>query len=128
MAFYFTAKDVHWIYNPETGAIPFVFNKDKTKVKQLTDNKIIELLHGCMLFEKGSPLDDQLNKVKTKKIVLYSNAIATSSSVISEYVLGQYDKIDLGGLLTLMKRVFTDIEFIYDVKYEFLKTGIEELI
>ena len=91
-------------------------------------NKIIELLHGCMLFEKGSPLDDQLNKVKTKKIVLYSNAIATSSSVISEYVLGQYDKIDLGGLLTLMKRVFTDIEFIYDVKYEFLKTGLEELI
>lgn len=43
MAFYFTAKDVHWIYNPETGAIPFVFNKDKTKVKQLTDNKIIDL-------------------------------------------------------------------------------------
>lgn len=91
-------------------------------------NKIIELLHGCMLIERGSPLDDQLNKVKTKKIVLYSNAIATSSSVISEYVLGQFDKIDLGGLLTLMKRVFTDIEFIYDVKYEFLKSGLEDLL
>lgn len=91
-------------------------------------NKIIELLHGCMLVEKGSVLDDQLNKVKTKKIVLYSNAIVTSSSVISEYVLGQFDKIDLGGLLTLMRRVFTDIEFIYDVKYEFLKSGLEELI
>ena len=81
-----------------------------------------------MLVEKGSVLDDQLNKVKTKKIVLYSNAIVTSSSVISEYVLGQFDKIDLGGLLTLMRRVFTDIEFIYDVKYEFLKSGLEELI
>lgn len=91
-------------------------------------NKIIELLHGCMLIERGSPLDDQFNKVKTKKIVLYSNAIATSSSVISEYVLGQFDKIDLGGLLTLMKRVFTDIEFIYDVKYEFLKSGLEDLL
>lgn len=65
-------------------------------------------------------------KVKTKKILLYSNAIATSSSVISEYVLGQFDKIDLGGLHTLMKRVFTDIEFIYNVKHEFLKNGVEE--
>ena len=81
-----------------------------------------------MLVEKGSELDDQLNKVKTKKIVLYSNAIATSSSVISEYVLGQFDKIDLGGLLTLIKRLFTDVEFIYDVKYEFLKSGLEELL
>jgi len=51
-----------------------------------------------------------------------------SSSVISEYVLGQFDKIDLGGLLTLMKRVFTDIEFIYDVKYEFLNSGVEDLL
>ena len=91
-------------------------------------NKIIELLHGCMLIEKCSPLDDQLNKVKTKKIVLYSNAIATGSSVISEYILGQFNKIDFGGLLVLMKRVFTDIEFIYDVKYEFLKNGLEDLL
>lgn len=43
MDFCFTAKDVHWIYHPSTGAIPFIFNKDKTKIKQLTDNKIIEL-------------------------------------------------------------------------------------
>lgn len=86
---------------------------------------MIELLHGCMLIEKNAELDDPLYKIKTKKIVLYSNAIVTSSSVISEYVLGQFDKIDFGGLLNLIIRFFTDIEFIYDVKYEFLKQGLE---
>ena len=62
------------------------------------------------------------------QVVLYSHAIATSSSVIGEYVLGKYQDIDFGGLISLLKRVFSDIDFIYDVKFEFLKSGLSEAL
>lgn len=91
-------------------------------------DKLIEILHACMLLEENARLDEALNKVKTKKIVLYSHAIATSSSVIGEYVLGKYQDIDFGGLISLLKRVFSDIDFIYDVKFEFLKSGLSEAL
>ena len=91
-------------------------------------DKLIEILHACMLLEENARLDEALNKVKTKKIVLYSHAIATSSRVIGEYVLGKYQDIDFGGLISLLKRVFSDIDFIYDVKFEFLKSGLSEAL
>ena len=87
-------------------------------------NKLIEILHGCMLLEANSSLENSVNKVKTKKIVLYSNAIVTNSNVIAEFMLGQYDQLDLGGLIILMKRLFNDVDFIYDVKLEFIKNGL----
>ena len=42
--FLFDAKDVHWVYSEQTGAIPFILNVEKTKVKQLEDGFILEIL------------------------------------------------------------------------------------
>ena len=42
--FMFKAKDVHWVYNEETGSIPFILNEQKNKVKQLEDGFVIEIL------------------------------------------------------------------------------------
>ena len=41
--FVFNARDVHWVYNEETGAIPFILNENKNKVKQLEDSLVIEI-------------------------------------------------------------------------------------
>jgi hypothetical protein len=42
--FMFTARDVHWVYNEETGSIPFIINEKKNKVKQLEDGFVIDIL------------------------------------------------------------------------------------
>lgn len=90
-------------------------------------NKIIELIHGCLILEHEGVLDKDIHQVKTRKIVLYSNAIATGSNVIKETITGNYDKLDWAGLMCIIRKVFDDIDFIYDVKREFIKKGIGEI-
>ena len=46
----------------------------------------------------------------------------TSSNVISTFIIGKYDKMDLAGLAVITRRLFNDINFLYDVKYEILDT------
>ena len=49
MAFSFVAKDIHWVYSPKTGAVPFIINKNQDKAKQLLDNVVVEISkrHTC---------------------------------------------------------------------------------
>ncbi len=90
-------------------------------------NKLIEILHGVLLIEKADGLSNQLNQVKTRKIVDYSMAIATGSNIIATIFDGQVQNLDFGGLLVLMRRYFTDIDFIYQVRKEFLMSGLRDL-
>ena len=90
-------------------------------------NKLIEILHGCMLMESGSDLENKVNQVKTKKIVDYSNAIATGSNFVKETVTGSYQNLDWAGALVLLKKTFSDINFLYEVKREFIKKGLGEI-
>ena len=89
-------------------------------------NDLISLLHGCMLLNTHDDLSNKLNQAKTKKIILLSNSIATHSNLIKNTITCQYDKIDWGGLLVLLNRMFSDIHFIYDVKREFISFGLNE--
>ena len=43
MDFVVNARDVHWVYNEETGAIPFILNEQKNKVKQLEDEVVLDI-------------------------------------------------------------------------------------
>lgn len=90
-------------------------------------NKIIEILHGVLLLEKSDQIYTKLNQVKTRKIVDYSMAIATGSNIIATIFDGQIQDLDFGGLLVLMRRYFTDIDFIYQVRKEFLMSGLKDL-
>lgn len=90
-------------------------------------NKLIELLHGCMLLETDSDIDNKLNQVKSKKILLYSNAMASSSSIITAIVMKNYKNLDWGGVIVLLSRLFNDLDFIYDIKHEFLSKGLGEI-
>lgn len=91
-------------------------------------NKVIELLHGMLLLEKGEDLEKDIHKVKTKKIILYSNSIATGNNIIQSVITSQYDKIDWAGLVVLINNIFKDIDFIYEVKREFLHKGLGETV
>ena len=90
-------------------------------------NKLIEIVHGVYLLEKSDQINTHLNQVKTKKIVDYSMAIATGSNIILSIFDGQVQNLDFGGLLVLIRRYFTDIDFIYQVKREFLMNGLKDL-
>ena len=41
--FAFMARDVHWGYSERTGAIPFIINDKKTKLKQLEDDFVLDI-------------------------------------------------------------------------------------
>ena len=90
-------------------------------------DKLIALLYGCFLLDSKEDLNDPINQVKLKKIILYSNSIATSSSIIQVAITQRYDQLDLGGFAVLMSHVFRDINFIYDLKREFISRGLGEI-
>ena len=81
-----------------------------------------------LLLEKGEDLEKDIHKVKTKKIILYSNSIATGNNIIQSVITSQYDKIDWAGLVVLINNIFKDIDFIYEVKRDFLHKGLGETV
>ena len=89
-------------------------------------NKMIELIHGAMLLEDAEDLTKKINQVKTRKIVLYSNAIATGSNVVKSVITDRFDELDFAGLIVLLRKYFSDLNFIYDVKHEFIMSGLRK--
>ena len=81
-----------------------------------------------MIKDEGGNINDKLTVIKTNKIIDYSNSIATSSNVISTFNTGKYDKMDLAGLAVITRRLFNDINFLYDVKYEFINEGLKKTL
>lgn len=95
-------------------------------------NMIISAVHG--LYYKPEEMSMDLYAVKTHKILLYSNLIASASNVIYVAVatyLGDgkaWQKLDIGGILVTLWRLFTDVKFIYKVKEEFITCHFNQLI
>ncbi len=110
----------------------YVSHGDMTKLGtsanlDLIIDKIIEILHGCLLLESDVDIDNKINLVKTKKILLYSQTIATGSNLIIETITGNIKNLDWAGFVLLINRLFSDVDFIYNVKYDFLRTGLGEI-
>ena len=95
-------------------------------------NMIISAVHG--LFYKPEEMSMDLYAVKTHKILLYSNLIASASNVIYVAIasyLGDgkaWQKLDIGGILVTLWRLVTDTKFIYKVKEEFITGHFDQMI
>lgn len=88
-------------------------------------NMIIGLIHG--LYNTGTTEEEiKLYEVKTRKILLYSNIIASTSNILQSYITKDIKKLDLGGLLVTLYRIVTDIPFIEKIKSEFVNTKLSE--
>ena len=81
---------------------------------------IIGLIHG-LFYNEEKDGDRELCEVRTRKILMYSNIIASSSNVITVCITKNPKKLDLGGLMVTLSRLFTDIRFISRVKQEFIE-------
>lgn len=96
-------------------------------------NMIIAAIHGLFYDETKYPNRD-IYEVKTRKILSYSNAIASASNIIyvaiSAYLgnEGAIKKLDVGGLIVTIYRLLSDSKFIREIKEEFVFGNFNKLI
>lgn len=110
-------------------------NTARQAVASVTINVIIELVHAIIFDEKKDGNRD-LYRVRTHKIVKYSNLLATSSNVIEVGVKaawkkdykGAIESLDLGGMMVTVAELFRDIKFVSKVKEEFLRNKWEQTV
>lgn len=81
-------------------------------------------VHDLFYDNKKFP-DRDLYETKTRKILLYSNIIASSSNIIASYFSG-WQNLDIGGISNAIYRLFTDTEFIRKIKQEFVQEKLIE--
>ena len=84
---------------------------------------IIGLVHNVFNPNKD---EKKLYEVRTRKILLISNVIASSSSVIAACITKNPKQLDIGGLLTTTAHLFFDLRFIAKIKKEFFETEIQK--
>lgn len=93
---------------------------------------LISALH--ILTYKGELNNVELYEVKTRKILMYSNVIASSSNIIyvaMNYFLGNENatgKIDIGGIINTIYRLIVDRKFIQMIKEEFIFDSYKKMI
>lgn len=92
-------------------------------------NWLIAALHGSSLIFKndGGEISLETYQVRTKKIILISNTIATSSSVVQAAITKNPKCLDLGGAAVLIYRMFTDLRFISKVKENYINSGLNNI-
>ncbi len=98
-------------------------------VAAIAINWLVAALHGCSLFNKddGTEFCSEMHQVRTKKILLISNSIATSSSVIQAAITKNPRNLDIGGAAVLIYRLFTDTKFISKLKQEFMTSELAKV-
>ncbi len=96
-------------------------------------NTLIGILH-TLMYDPTSSTSKDLYSVRTRKIILYSNVIATSSNVIwvgGNMIAGDKTAIrqlDIGGLMVTIKHLMTDTAYIQKIKEEFVFGSFDKLI
>lgn len=82
---------------------------------------IITLTHG---FFRKEDEDKDLFEVRTRKILLISNSIASTSTIINTVITKNPKNLDIGSLLNTITHLFTDLRFIMRIKQEFIENEI----
>lgn len=104
-------------------------------------NSIIGMVH-TLYYDEVRHGSMKLYSVRTRKILSYSNLMATASNVIITAVMSvaaaysqdsnlaqkAVDCFDLGGLLVTIYRIVTDTKFIKEIKQEFLANEFYNLV
>ena len=90
-------------------------------------NSIIAMIH--QLFYDGTSRNDRkLYEIRTRKVLSYSNLVASSSNIALLAATQKIDLLDLGGLGVTIYRLITDKKFIRNVKEEFIFGTYRDLI
>ena len=90
-------------------------------------NMVIGLIHG-LYYDRDKDGTREMFEVRTRKILLVSNTIASTSNILYSLFTENPKALDIGGLLVTLTRLFTDTRFILNVKREFIENRIYEKI
>lgn len=82
---------------------------------------IISLTHGML---KKEDEDRNLYEIRTRKILLVSNSIASTSAIIHTAITKNPKNLDIGSLLNTVTHLFSDIRFMSRIKEEFIENEI----
>lgn len=102
------------------------------KISELINN-IITIFHN-LLYDEQKYSSRELYNIRTKKIILYSNLIASSSNVIwvgANMYSGNEKAIkdlDIGGLLVTLHHLIYDTRYIQKIKEEFVLKRFKDMI
>lgn len=83
------------------------------------------MVHG-LYYDSKNEEERKLYEIKTRKILLYSNVIASTSNTIYSYITQNIKSLDIDGLRITIFRMVSDINFINSIKREFLNTKLSE--
>ena len=83
-------------------------------------NLIIRVLH-TLTYNDDTGIERGVYEVKTRKILLYSNTIASSSNILYTAMQKDLSKLDIGGIAVTLYRLVSDTQFIQAIKEEFLE-------
>ena len=90
-------------------------------------NLIITIAHR-LFFRGKTQMERKLYEVRTRKIISYSNLIASSSNLVIVSVTRDFKKLDIGGIAVTIYRLITDSKFIRKVKEEFIFGSYKDMI
>ena len=85
-------------------------------------NVIIETLYLLTHMD----MDYKLCQVKAKKVILYSDIMASTSNIIFSSITMNENLLDIGGFLVTIRRLITDREFIRKIRDEYVYGGYEK--
>lgn len=91
-------------------------------------NSLIAMVHGLLYDGDDTSISRKLYEVRTRKILSYSNLVASSTNIAVVAVTKNFELLDLGGLAVTIYRLISDREFIQKVKHEFVFGGYRDLI
>ena len=124
-------------FNPELASKLAEYGVDAANVKTVIAqasmatmiNWLIAMLHGMFYFGgKSKGMDRDLYEVRTRKILTYSNVIASVTNLAVVGCTKNLKLLDVGGLLVTLHRISTDQTFIREVKHQFVLGCFDKMI
>ncbi len=95
------------------------------KIAALIDT-LIATVHSLYYDETVCSLREY--EVRTRKILAVSNTIAEGSNILATTLTGNINNLDIGGLVHTFFRLLKDIDFITDIKKEYMNSSFNRCI
>lgn len=90
-------------------------------------NQLIAVIHR-LFYNPDRDGTESMYEIRTRKILSYSNALATGSNIIVTAFTGDLRKLDVGGILVTIYRLVSDYKFIHEIKRDFLKNEFYKMV
>lgn len=90
-------------------------------------NQIVKAIH-LMLYDESVDGDLSLYEVRTRKILMTANTIATTSNFAYVAITKNLSALDIGGAIETIHRLVCDTEYIHKVKAEYIENSFRSLV